>query len=246
MKIPVILMTVYRRYHELQNNLLAVDLFEKQLGYRPKVIIVWASPEIGRMWFLHELIRTRKVTHVIYRPRNQFDDGPTTYSESVNIRFGLEWIKRCYSSNHYVIFQAADINVYLKTYELINREMQSNKDAVLFYWENSVNAQNSWHTNMFAVSLNEDYWPPISSRENNDTLEVQWGKELLNKRLLNVFETHNSRGMKFKHSHDSELMVTFPVYPQPASNSVFVISLGRWTFKQRLINLYRRIRSWLK
>jgi hypothetical protein len=246
MKVPIILITVYRRYHELQNNLLAIDEFERQLGYRPKVIIVWAAPDIGRMWFFQKLIKERKVTHVIYRPRNESDDGPTTYSESININFGLSWIKRCYASNHYVIFHAADILVYPKTYELINREMQSGKDAVLFYWQNCVNAQNAWHTNMFAVSFNEDYWPPISSKENHDTLEIQWGQQLRFKQLRNVLETHNSRELKFKHSHDSEHCVAFPVYWQPYTNSVFVISYGRWTFKQRLINLYRRIKSWLK
>ena len=241
---PIILITVHRRYYELNRTIENIEKLKEEFASPPIIVVVWACPEIGRLWFFQELLKQGKIDRLVYREATEFDNnnGPTSYPASLNIRVGLDFIKREYSLfNYYVIGHDADIVPNTGTFKYIDQEMQDfNKDGVLFFWENGIRHVDTWHTNFFAVSSNKNYWPPISDR-GGDVLESQWGTELLNNNLRNFTVSHNSRSQKFLHIHSTETEPSFPFKPQVESEGVFIYIKGRVSIWTRLKNLIWRI-----
>lgn len=214
-KRAVILLTVYRRYHELRANLeRTLERARVELGYRPDVVVVWAAPEVGRNWVLRDLMERGWVTHLVKRHQVDGLDGvrPTTFSESINIRKGLEFIREFYdASSHYVIMHAADIYVHESTLKFCDdringRTEEGPHNAVVFHWDNGICHSDIWATYFFATTLDESYWPPVSPPEEDDVLERQWGKLLDRTRPPGVFKWHNAGQRRYIHHHASETL----------------------------------------
>jgi hypothetical protein len=47
---PVVVLTVYRRYHELAEALDRLTALAHEFAEPPAVVVVWAAPEVGRLW----------------------------------------------------------------------------------------------------------------------------------------------------------------------------------------------------
>lgn len=236
---PIILITVYRRYHELLKNIDVVIERAKEFRVRPKIFVVWVNPEIGRTWIFKQLVKEGKVAHIITRLTD--NKGSITYEESRNIRKGLEFI-RDHHENYFVVVQTADICPQPKVYGLIQKEIDNGNKAVLFHLENSVIHHNIWHTNFFAV-LDEDYWPPLSPAGSPDILEVQWGNYLSAKNLRHYFTSHNYKSKRFVHKHESESLPPISFVPLKKSLSVNMYIKGdkRASIWTKIVNFFRWI-----
>lgn len=200
---PIILITIYRRYRELLLVLDNIERFKDEFSKPPIIIIVWSSPEISREWVFQELIERGRIHYVIPRLTTQYDGNgrATSHPESLNLRLGLEWIENNIDEPYYVIGQSGDIITNEGIYGLIDKNIVNYK-AVLFHWNNTISLR-SWHTNLFAVR-DKEYWPPLSSPGEFDTLETQWAKYLDNNHLTNFLTSHNSRDQKFTQVNISE------------------------------------------
>lgn len=242
MRKPIILLTVHRRYWELERAIANIQNHLSEFSEKPDIVVVWASPEIGRLWYFLELLKKEIINHVVYRQAAD-EDGkgcPTTHLASLNIRRGLNFIKKTYPSPFYVVCHDADIVVNPGIFGFVDKEM-SNLDnhGVLFFWENGIRHANCWHTNFFAVSDNKLYWPPISEINSADVLEVQWGNYLDAKNLRSFTLTHNSRSQKFLHSHDSEKLDPFPFIPQKHDFGVPFFIKGYIPWYVRIKNFFK-------
>lgn len=189
-------------------------------------MVVWAQPEVSRLWFFQELLASGQLDHVLGRPplAGEVGEGPKTYPESHSIRKGLEFVREHYPE-HFVIFQTADIWVQEGTYRFLSEGMQEHQ-AVVFRWINSCGGDNVWHTNFFAVA-DEAYWPPVSGPDHPAVLEQQWGMALAKENLPGIHASHNSRDQKFLHRHESEEHEPFPAKPQ-VGHSALSLGVGGW------------------
>jgi hypothetical protein len=181
------------------------------------VVVVWACPEVGHLWFFDELLRTGLASHVLGRPPLPGEGGATSYPESHNLRLGLTYIRDNYANEvHYVIGLAADVYLQDWTLSYIHDHMKEN-DCVVFHWDNGCVREGVWHTNCFGVCLDERYWPPLSPPGHADTLERQWGMKLERERPPLVHKWHNSGQRKFIHRHENgPVLESRPQYTQNA------------------------------
>lgn len=248
---PVIVVTVYRRYHELDDLLGRVRALAGEFGEAPDIVVVWARPEVGRLWYFKRLLADGRVTKLLTRLPlpGEADDRPTTYPESHNIRLGLEWVRANYDpATTYAVVLAADVQPQPKhLFGFIDDHMSRDDGrAVVFHWPNGCVPFGIWHTNAFAVCLDEAYWPPVLGPEHADTLEHAWGKQLRERRLHAVLESHNSRDRRFVHAHRSEGLPPYPVETQPAAATAPLLITGyqpwwrRWAEALRLVKPYQR------
>ncbi len=81
---------------------------------------------------------------------------------------------------------------------------------MVLYWPNGCLNSDIWHTNLFAVPLDEAYWPPLASPESQDVLERMWGLQLTERQLPGVVRNHNSNDKRFVHAHLSERREAWP------------------------------------
>src|SRR6266496_4138573 len=144
---PIILMTVHRRYHEFKNALENIEKHKSEFQDIPEIVVVWAAPEIGRLWFFQELLKDKRISHLIYRAETSEDNRgrPTTYTASLNIREGLDFIKSTYSLPFYIVCNDSDIIPEPGIFNWIDKSMQSEYDGLLFFWENGIRNQDTWH-----------------------------------------------------------------------------------------------------
>lgn len=244
----VLLTTLHRRYHELKENLArARDRAVAELGYAPDVVLVWARPEVCRLWFINELVEQGLVTHVVGRPElpGEGGDRATTYPESHNLRAGLEFIRERYDpATHYAVVLAADVWVKDDTFLFVQNKINDGNKAVLFHWENGCVHDGVWHTNFFAVPLEADYWPPLSLPDDQDVLERQWGRHLQKVQPAGVFKWHNYQQRRFLHTHESEGLETFPERPQHARTGFGLATRGRRVWYLRCWDFVRGVVSW--
>ncbi|MBY0525591.1 MAG: hypothetical protein K2R98_19455 [Gemmataceae bacterium] len=235
----MILVTVHRRYHELAHNLEKTWELAGEFAERPEVVVVWADPEVGHLWFFQELLAKGLIHHLVERPplpcksvRN------TTYPESHNLRLGLEFIRDHYR-DAYVLTQIADIEPRPGVYKFVDKHMAVGENkAVLFHWPNP-SVSGCWHTNFFAVATDEAYWPPVSTTDNADVLEHQWGQKFARNSLPGVVQTNNFFNRFFLHSHLSEGQPAWPVFPQAGSCGVSLSVRGHLSWRQK-------VRGWLQ
>ncbi len=245
--IPVILITIYRRYAELEKNLIGIRALFSEFLIEPDIVVIWAAPEVGRLWFFQNLLNRGLITHLIFREAiSEEGKCATTYPESLNLRKGLLFIKQKYY-NYYVIGQATDICPNPGTYKFVDENMRNdNNNAIVYFWQNGIAWADVWHTNFFVVKDDERYWPPISSLDEGDTLETQWGKKLKNQNLPGIVVTHNSRNQKFSHIHSSESLPPFPVYPQRDSSEVFLSISGYKSLYRKIKDFFKGVFIWPK
>lgn len=230
---PIILITVYRRYHELLKNLEKVHELGEELRLTPHIVLVWNTPESGRLWLIQDLIKQRKVTHVITR---EGEGGNITYEESRNIRAGLEFIDKNYH-NYYVIMQAADINPVKGIYRHIENQLYQGKKAVLFFWEHGCFNSDVYHTNFWGVK-DKSYWPPLANRDSPDVLERLWGMDLAQRGLTDFILINNHGGRNFKEKHESENL--------PSIESRLDIGGGVFCYIRGSVSTWERFKKWLK
>lgn len=240
-KKPVIMITIYRRYLELENNLREMLKYFEE---KPDVVVVWACPEIGRLWLFQRLQKEGLITHLVYRHalKDEKFDGATTYPESHNIRTGLEFVKKHYDNEkYYVIGKSADTLPHAGTLSFIDNLINNGNEegeinAVLFHWNNGISHSGVWHTNFYAIPIDEKYWPPLSpSPAHQDCLERQWGIILEEIKPAGIFKGNNNNDRRFFHNHDSEKNPAYPFIPQHDVGSLPLIVKG-----------YRRWQDWIK
>jgi hypothetical protein len=226
----VIIVTVCRRYHEFAKNVrLSFEQAKNELGDF-EIIVVWARPELARLWLMQELMAEGVVAEVVGRPAlpGEADHRPTTYPESHNIRAGLLRAKeKAGDEPAFFIVQAGDVLPNPGTYAFVKKHMEQGGSAALFHWANGLVHSGIWHTNFFAVSADPALWPPLAGPEENDVLEWKWGKMLSERAPPGVLRKHNCGNCRFVHSHDSERLEEFPVQGQRAGGSLPLTMTGR-------------------
>lgn len=220
-------MTVYRRYHELKKSLARVhEVYDKEIGGKPLVVVVWADPEIGRLWLFQELIQLGLIYTVLSRKALPNEGSlATSFCESYNIRLGLEYIDKEFKGFP-VIFQTADVCPKNGTYGFIYHNLKEGNKAVLFLWENGCIRENVWHTNLFGLA-DMKYAPPLSEINHPDVLERQWGIKLTEQNLGDFTRWNNFNSKMFTHEHISEQLQDFPYKAQKDGCSL-VLSVKGW------------------
>lgn len=247
MKRMVLVITLHRRYHEFLKNLRRTrERCQEELGYIPDIILVWACPEICQLWFTRELLNNQLVSHIIGRPALPDErPGNTTYPESHNIRLGLEYVRATYDpATHYAVVMSADIWVQGGTMGFFKNKIDEGHQAVVFHWDNGCVREGVWHTNCFAVPLNELYWPPVSTIGQQDVLERQWGLLLTERQPPGVFKWHNSGEKRFLHRHESEHLPPFPAYGEPVTRNCSLAVTGHKSWFRRCMSFMYRIFNW--
>lgn len=236
---PVVVITVCRRYHELDDALARLAALAHEFAEPPAVVVVWARPEVGRLWYFQGLLREGRVDHLLTRPAlpGEADDRPTTYPESHNIRLGLEFARKTYGPDAYAVVQTADIHPHATLcYAFADAHMQAGDGAVVLHWQNGCVQHGIWHTNFFAVRLDDEaYWPPVSDPDHQDVLERQWGRKLSELRPPRVVESHNYNGKRFGHAHRSEHLPPWPVRPQAAAAGFALCITGHKPWWERAL-----------
>lgn len=216
-KKPVILLTVYRRYFELSRAIQRIRELTHEFAFPPEVVVIWAQPEPARAWFFDKLIREGHIKHLLTRKKldGESPQTATTYAESHNLRIGLEFIRDHYDPDTtYAICQAADVWPNNETcYGFIDKVIQGGDEAVVMFWSNGCVNSDIWHTNMFAVPLDEEYWPPVARIGDQDVLERQWGLLLKSRQPPLIHKTHNNNNRRFLHEHLSEHVEEWPRLP---------------------------------
>ena len=232
---PIILITVYRRYHELIKNIEQVITCGKEFTVKPLIFVIWVNPELGRIWIFKKLLSEHKIDHVISRVTDNTHN--ISYEESRNIRKGLEFARDHYK-NAFFIVQTADISPNQKTYAYIQQEIDNGMKAVLFHLDNHIVHFDIWHTNFFATA-DEKYWPPISQEGEADILESQWGKHLKHNNLCHFAKSHNYNAKKFIHCHESEGLPPVDFIPLKKSLSVDMYVKGKIYFWRKVWRLLK-------
>jgi hypothetical protein len=237
---PVVVITVYRRYHELAAAIERIKELAGEFEETPEIVVVWAQPEVGRLWLFQQLLESGAISCVLGRPRlpEESPERSTTYPESHNIRLGLNWVRDNYDPDTtYAVVMSADVypNPH-QAFQFIDEHMSREKGrAVVFHWPNGCVPVNIWHTNFFAVCLDEKYWPPVVEPGREDTLELAWGKQLAQRRLDAVLESHNSRDKRFVHTHQSEHLAEWPIIPQSIPHTALLLISGHLPWWRRLL-----------
>lgn len=246
----VLLVTVHRRYAELERNLaITAERFLAELGHVPPVVIVWACPEVGRLWIFQKLQRAGLCSHLIKRAPLPGESNAlgvaTTHFESANIRAGLEFVLEMYGPETLVCMQTADVSLQEGTVGMFLHEiLRKEHRAVVFHWANGVLASGVWHTNCWALRVGErELWPPTSNPDSQDVLERQWGRALEAK--TGVFGWHNAGERRFLHRHESEHLEPPPFLPQPHDATLSLACRGYLPWYSRLWRwLNRKADAW--
>ena len=207
---PIILITLYRRYHEFCNSIENIERYKKFFKIKPDIYVIWSSPEHGKLWLFEDLIKKNIIQKLITRKGFPNENGklPTSFFESHNIRLGLETVFRDYPDS-YCIVQAADVKITEYGFNVIENEMISGASAVTFVWNNTYTL-NAWATNCFAVSSARKFWPPFVEYDTIDTLERYWYKEFAkNNKKDHITVLGNQSNFIFTHEHKSEKLPRF-------------------------------------
>ena len=192
-KQPVIIITVYRRFFELINNIKLINKIKNKLSVKPIIVIIWAQPLDEHRYIFTFLKEKNYVDLVIPRPllHNEGIQGATTYPESFNIRQGLEFVKTNFPSS-YCVVTAADAFIDPDMFLYIDRLMQDGCPIIGSHWSDSV--QGSIKTSFFVVNMDELLWPPLSRIDSKSTLETQWAhtrNPVINPIYIDVFGSHD-------------------------------------------------------
>jgi len=207
---PIILITLYRRYHEFCNSIENIERYKKFFKVKPDIYVIWSSPENGKLWLFEDLIKKDIIQKLITRKGFPNENGkhPTSFFESHNIRLGLETVFRDHPDS-YCIVQAADVKITEYGFNVIENEMISGASAVTFIWNNRFTTD-AWATNCFAVSSARKFWPPFVEYDTIDTLERYWYKEFAkNSKKDYITVLGNQSNLIFTHEHKSEKLPKF-------------------------------------
>lgn len=207
---PIILITLYRRYHEFCNSIENIERYKKFFKVKPDIYVIWSSPEHGKFWLFEDLIKKDIIQKLITRKGFPNENGklPTSFFESHNIRLGLETVFRDHPDS-YCIVQAADVKITEYGFNVIENEMLSGASAVTFIWNNRYTSD-AWATNCFAVSSARKFWPPFVEYDTIDTLERYWYKEFAkNSKKDYITVLGNQSNFIFTHEHKSEKLPKF-------------------------------------
>lgn len=234
---PVILVTVHSKLYELAECLDHLHSLKHEFKEEPEIVLHVADKKIGHTWFFDNLIRNKKINHLISRDRVLEDGGPTSIPESRNIRAGLNFIEKTYRGQSiYVIVQCYDIFCRPGTYKLIDEQIHNGEPAVLFFWANKVAKANCWHTNLLAITMDRRYWIPEMPSWEFDTLEVFYGKYLADAKLP-FFASHNSRSLKFEERQYDDVPLELKGVPISSSVTMFVMGYS---------SILTRVKNWFK
>lgn len=235
---PIVLITVHRRYHELDLSVGRVweAFLLGEFARAPEVWVVWAGPEPARVWYVQGLVECGLVQRVITRrPGEGEGGGATSVAESRNVRLGLLSAHALPAHDAYFVVQAADVLPHYGTFAFVDGRVNLHQDrAVVFHWPNGCVQSGVWHTNFFAVPNDPAYWPPLVEPGDQDVLERKWGLALEEANPPGVRRASNYGDSRFVHGHLSESLPLFPSSPLPLGSTVAMSCVGG------------RCKSWLR
>lgn len=237
MRPVAVVVTVHRRYHELVAALTRLAELRSEFPSPPKVYVVWADPEPGRLFLFRRLESAGLMASLLTRPRLPGDgEGrATSVLESVNIRLGLERVLADLGPEALAVVQASDVlpKAKMAYAHLLGPEgLGGGAKAALLWWPGAGDLARAWHTSLFAVTMDTTYWPPLLRVGEADTLEWAWGKALDGKPHLAT--DHNSGHRRFTDFHLSEGLPPFDRFPEPASGGCSLFIRPPFTFREKL------------
>jgi hypothetical protein len=236
---PVILITLYRRYHEFCSTIENIEKNRRFFKVNPDIYVVWSSPENGKFWLFEDLIKKNIVQKLITRKSFPNENGklPTSFFESHNIRLGLETVFRDHPDS-YCIVQAADVKITEYGFDIIESEMLRGASAVTFIWNNTYTS-NAWSTNCFAVSSARKFWPPFVEYDTIDVLERYWYKEFAkNNKKDYVTVIGNQSDYIFTHEHRTEKLPAFLDKFIGNKDDIQLFIKGRKSLIKRIIDFW--------
>lgn len=228
------MITLHRRYHELIDNVQHIYRCRVFFKHHPIIYVLWADPEISKKWILDELQKNNLIHKVIYR--NTVDKtGSTSFYESINFRKALPIIFDENGNDCFVIVHATDTKVSPMAYNIFEKQINQGFDASVFKWNSEM--LNAWKTAVFAVTSNQDIWPPLINNNNPDVLEVAWPKSLNYNNLKKVKVNGFFDNFYFDSKNTSEFLAQFADKPQIQIDTISLCISG-------YVPLYKRILNW--
>jgi hypothetical protein len=228
--------TVHRRYHELDACLRRIAALASLFPERPRVRVVWADPEPARLHAFRQWRQEGLLDEVLHRHRlpEEGQVGGTSYPESHNLRRGLirtfEEDPECIA-----IACAADVLPSERCLRWLIGQIESGEArAVVFHWHNAIAVGGCYSTNFFAVPGDPAYWPPLSRPDDPDVLERQFALAVRAAHAPGVVEMANHAGCMFAHAHRSESLPAWPSRPESEVVEAPLCLTGRLPWYRRL------------
>lgn len=216
-----------------------------EFSVKPDIIVVWGSPEHGKLWFFEDLLKQNKIQHLLIREKTP-EDGilkHTTYMESLNFETAFNFITKNYQ-NYYIVGQAADIFVKENIYRQIDLYMQQKNDGVFFPKKFPTLTSAAPATNLFAVSSNFLYFPPYQiKKKSGNVMEHNWLLSIQDNKLKNY------KMMKdgcYHHIHETEHLGQPPNRFQKIYENISLCVVGYKPLRFYVKNIHKEIWLWLK
>lgn len=243
MKKPVIVVIVFRRYQELHNNLVTIKKRAlEEYGYEPPIIIVWSEPHTPHTWLVENLD-----CYVIPRYSVPGEKGQSiSFHCSRDINCGLRFVKQHFGEDYYAVVHCCDVAPQDGVFSRIDGCINQGNEAFLVQLPNTVTSKDVWHTNFFAVTMNEDYWPPEIGFNHPDILERCWGNKLKSK-AANKYKFEGNLNYKtFTHYHENDDFKSYKEQCVKCNDSMNLITIGTNKWQKLISNMIQQPVKWLR
>lgn len=242
MKKPVIIVIVYRRYQELLRNLQIIrERARLEFDVEPPIVLVWSEPKLAHWHILEKLDAL-----VLSREAEPGEKGQSiSYHCARDIYCGLSFVKENFGDDYYAVVHCCDCAPRDFILSRIHDEMQY-RDAFIVRLPNTVTSRDVWHTNFFAVSMNESYWPPVIGRNHPDILERCWGNSLKSAGATNYSFDGNANFRTFTHLHENENFNSYELQRVIQRSSLLCFTKGTASWRKFLLNMIPTpVKQWL-
>lgn len=233
-KKPIILITLHRRYHELIDNVQHIYRCRIFFKHNPIIYVLWADPEISKKWILDDLKKRKLINKIIYR-KTIDKTGSTSFYESINFRKAFPIIFQENGNNSFIIVHATDTKVSPVAYKIFEKQINDGFIASVFKWNNDY--VYAWKTAVFAITNNEECWPPLLTNNHGDVLESAWPKSLTHEIKNKIKINKYADNILFESKNSTEYLPDFDDKQQYYNDTTCLYING-------YIPLYKRILNW--